>query len=388
MAGRRFGKTDCMMTLACLTAAKGKRVFFICPTYKQCRDWFKNILQLIPGEIVTNTNKSDLTIEFAAGEKGTGIIKFFSGEPDAIERCRGYECDLCIIDEFCNIANQNYVYYDIVRPLVAITKGRVFIISTPKSTANFFYQAYLKGKQGIDGFESFKFSSLDNPFFPKEEYEQIRATTPSISFQQEYECNPQANASNPFKEVDINNCTMPRLSDEPTVCYGIDIAKGNSEDSDQTCIVGLSATGKQTYFSRFRLNEYEAQYQKILTLPYPKALKVIDSSSFSAGSVIYQRIRNEGHNVIGFEFTSKSKAPLYYKLINAIEKHEIGFIEPVADELKIMELTYSDKSNVVKIAAQSGTGMHDDAVAAIAMAWGYLQRSAPNTNFMNTFGFA
>lgn len=384
MAGRRFGKTDCMMTLACLTAAKGKRVFFICPTFKQCRDWYKNILQLIPGEIILNQNKTDLTLELVNG----GLIKFFSGEPDAIERCRGYECELCLIDEFCNIANQNYVFYDIVRPLVSITNGRVFLISTPKSTGNFFYQAYLKGKNSQDGFESFKFTSLDNPFFPVAEYEQIKATTPSITFEQEYDCNPQANASNPFKEADINRNIIPVLSTEPTVVYGIDIAKGATEDSDQTCIIGLSATGKQTYFERFRLNDYEAQYQKILNLPYPQALKVIDSSSFSAGGVIYERIRKEGHSIVGFEFTSKSKAPLIYSLITAIEKDEIKYLEQVADELKIMEMKYSDKSNVVKFAAQTGTGMHDDAVAALGMAWKYLQRTLPNENFMSYFGFA
>ncbi len=370
------------MTLACLTAAKGKRVFFICPTYKQCRDWFKNILQLIPGELVASTNKLDLTIEFVNG----AVVKFFSGEPDAVERMRGYEADLVLIDEFCNISNQNYVFYDIVRPLVAMTAGRVFLISTFKGTGNFFYQAYLKGKQGIDGWESFKFKSLDNPFFPKAEYEQIKASTPSITFAQEFESDPQANQSNPFKEADINRNIIKELSNEPTVVYGIDIAKGSTEQSDATVIIGLSATGQMTYFDRFRLNDYELQYQKILNLPYPKALKVIDSSSFTAGGVIYERIRNEGHNVIGFEFTNKSKAPMIFNLVNGVERNELKFIEAVADEMKVFEMKYSDKSNVVKLQAQQG--YHDDCIAALGMAYKYLQRTIPNTNFLNTFGFA
>jgi phage FluMu gp28-like protein len=382
-AGRRFGKTDCMMTLAVLTAAKGKRVFFICPTYKQCRDWFKNITLLFPPELISASNKSDLTLELVNG----GVIKFFSGEPDAIERCRGYEADLVIIDEFCNITNQNYVFYDIVRPLVAITQGKVYIISTFKGTGNFFYQAYIKGKQGVDGWISFRFTSLDNPFFPKSEYDELKATMPSISFKQEFDSDPHSNQSNPFKDADIERNIIPELSTEPTVVYGIDIAKGATENSDATCIVGLSATGNQTYFKRVRLNDYEAQYQMILNLPYAKALKVIDSSSFSAGGVIYERIRKEGHNVVGFEFTSKSKAPLMYNLVNAVEKDELKFIEPVADELKIMEMLYSDKSNVVKFQAQLGTGKHDDAVAALAMAYKYLQRVIPNGNFLSSFGF-
>lgn len=385
-AGRRFGKTDCMMTLACLTAAKGKRVFFICPTYRQCGDWFKNILQLIPGELIESTNKASLTIDFKEGEKGFGCIKFFSGEPDAIERCRGYEADLVLIDEFCNVSNQNYVFYDIVVPLVAMTAGRVFLISTFKGTGNFFYQAYLKGKQGIDGWESFKFTSLDNPFFPKGEYEQLKATTPSITFAQEFDSDPQANQSNPFKEADINRNIIPELSNEPTIVYGIDNSKGASEKSDASVIIGLSATGKMTYFDRFRLNDYELQIQKILNLPNPKALKVIDSSGFSAGGVIYERIRNEGHNVIGFEFTSKSKAPMIFNLVNAVEKDEVKFVEAVADEMKVFEMKYSDKSNVVKLQAQQG--YHDDTIAALGMAYKYLQRTIPNTNFMGSFGFA
>jgi hypothetical protein len=381
MAGRRFGKTECMYLLACLTASKGKCVFFVCPVYKQCKDWYKNILGLIPADLVASQNKTDLTIELVNG----GLIKFFSGEPDAVERMRGYECDLCVVDEFCNISQQNYVFYDIIRPLVAVTGGRVFIISTPKSTANFFYQTYIKGKHGVDGFQSFKFSSLDNPYFPVEEYNQIKATTPSVTFEQEYDCNPQANQTNPFKEIDINRNTIPALSDETTVVYGIDIAKGATANSDMTAIVGLSATGKQTYFERFRLNDYEEQYQKILNLPNPKALKVIDSSSFSAGSVIYERIRNDGHNVVGFEFTSKSKAPMIFKLVNAVEQNLIQFLEPVADEMKVFEMQYSDKSNVIKLQAQAG--YHDDTIAAIAMAYQHLNRTVPNTNFLASFGY-
>jgi hypothetical protein len=381
MAGRRFGKTECMYMLSILTAAKGKRVFFICPTFKQCRDWYKNIISKIPKEVLGDTNKTDLTIEFVNG----GVIKFFSGEPDAIERCRGYEAELVVIDEFCNISQQNYVFYDIVRPLVATTGGRVFLISTPKGTGNFFFQAFLKGKHNQDGFESFKFSSLDNPFFPVEEYNQIKATTPAITFEQEYDSNPQANQSNPFKEADINRNVITELSTEPTVVYGIDIAKGASANSDATCIIGLDANGNQTYFDRFRINDYDTQYQKIVNLPYPQALKVIDSSSFSAGSVIYEQVRNAGFNVTGFEFTAKSKAPMIYKLVAAVEKNEVKYVEQVADEMKTFEMKYSDKSNTVFLAAQSG--YNDDTIAALGMAHLFLQRAAPNQNFLSSFGF-
>jgi hypothetical protein len=300
---------------------------------------------------------------------------------------RGYEADLVIVDEFCNITQQNYVYYDIIKPLVAITQGRIFLISTPKGTGNFFYQAFLKGKRKEAGFESFKFKSIDNPFFPIEEYNQIKIDTPEITFLQEYECDPQANQSNPFKDKDVERNTVKELSTEATVVYGIDIAKGATATSDATCIVGLSATGKQTYFERFRINDYELQYQKILNLPYSSALKVIDSSSFSAGGVIFERIRSvPGMNVIGFEFTSKSKAPMIFKLVNAVEKDAIQFIEEVADEMKVFEMIYSDKSNVIKLQAQSGK--HDDTIAAIGMAHLHLHRIIPQGNFLNSFGFA
>ncbi|RYE12402.1 MAG: hypothetical protein EOP45_22910, partial [Sphingobacteriaceae bacterium] len=250
---------------------------------------------------------------------------------------------------------------------------------------NFFYQCYLKGKHLLDGWQSFKFTSLDNPFFPKEEYEQIKATTPAITFEQEYECNPASNQSNPFKEADIDRNTISELSTEPTVVYGIDIAKGATENSDQTVIVGLDAQGKQTYFDRFRLNDYEQQYLRIKNLPFPNALKVIDSSAFSAGGVIYERIRNDGHNVIGFEFTAKSKAPMIYKLITAIENNAVQFVVQVADEMKTFEMKFSEKSNTVFLAAQQG--YHDDCIAAIAMANLHLQRLIPNDNFLSRFSF-
>lgn len=383
MAGRRFGKTEAMYILSILYASTGKTVFFVCPTFGQCRDWFVSLLNQIPSELIADRNKSDLRIDLING----GSIKFFSGQPDAIERMRGYEAHLVIVDEFCNITQQNYVYYDIIKPLVAITGGRIFLISTPKGTGNFFYQCFLKGKRKDEGFESFKFKSIDNPFFPIEEYNELKRNTPEITFLQEYDCDPQANQSNPFQDKDVDRNTIKTLSTEPTVVYGIDIAKGATANSDATCIIGLSATGKQTYFERFRINDYEIQYQKILNLPYPNALKVIDSSSFSAGGVIYERIRSvAGQNVIGFEFTSKSKAPMIFKLVNAVEKDSLQFLEEVADEMKVFEMIYSDKSNTIKMQAQSG--QHDDTIAAIGMAHLHLHRIIPQGNFLSSFGFA
>jgi hypothetical protein len=218
-------------------------------------------------------------------------------------------------------------------------------------------------------------------------YDQIKKDTPSVTFLQEYDCEPSANQSNPFKDADVDRNTIKELSTEPTAVYGIDISKGATENSDATCIVGLSASGKQTYFERFRINDYELQYQKFLNLPYPNALKVIDSSGISAGGVFYERLRSvPGMNIIGFQFTSKSKAPMIYKLVNAVEKDELKFLEEVADEMKVFEMKYSDKSNVVKLQAQSGK--HDDCIDAIGMAHLHLHRIIPQGNFMASFGFA
>lgn len=93
MAGRRWGKSLISQNRAIETALDGKLVGYITPTYSLAKVFYKDVIRLLPKEIVKSSNQSDLIIELITG----GVISFFTGEkPDVL---RGRKFHLLIIDE-------------------------------------------------------------------------------------------------------------------------------------------------------------------------------------------------------------------------------------------------------------------------------------------------
>jgi hypothetical protein len=362
-SGRRFGKSLCAHIKIIDSMLQGGVCCYLTPEYDLAKHMFNELCNFFPDELKIVANKSDLYIELPKG----GSCKFFSGQ--AIEKIRGREYDLAIIDEAGYIEDLYYAFWGVLRPLLGTTKGECWMISTPKGN-NYFTQLFLDVRAGKKGneFSCFHFTSYDNPYFDKEELENIKANTPAILFRQEYLAEFTANSSNPFNNEDIEKNIIPILSTEKTVCYGIDISFGRTERADSSSIIGLSSSGAMTYYRNFKLPNLDMQYEIISNLPNKGALKVIDASGFSAGVSIYQRLVNDGHYVEGFQFTASSKPPLMYELIQNVESGSVSYIKEVADELKVFEMKYNTNGNVV---LQAQSGFHDDNIAALAMCLKY-----------------
>lgn len=362
--GRRFGKSLISICKIIEAMTQGKTCMYLTPEYDLAKHFFNELASYFPADYVT-TNKSDLIIELENG----GSCKFFSGM--AIEKIRGREYDLAIIDEAAYIDDLNYAFNAVIRPLLGTTLGECWMISTPKGN-NYFTQLYRDVRAGKqDDFSAFHFTSYDNPYFNKSELDSIKANTPAVLFRQEYLAEFTANTSNPFNNDDIEKNIITTLSTEKTKLYGIDIAFGKDDKADSTSIIGLDGKGAMTYYKSMRIPNLDMQYQIIKDLPEKGALKVLDTSSFSAGVAIYQRLESAGQYVEGFQFTSSSKAPIVYELITSVENGSIKYNNEVADEMKVFEMKYSNSGNVL-LASQSG--FHDDNIMALAMANSYLNK--------------
>jgi hypothetical protein len=91
---------------------------------------------------------------------------------------------------------------------------------------------------------------------------------------------------------------------------------------------------------------------------------LVDSTG--VGDAVLESLQKDGRsNFEGFKFTSQSKQQLMEGLAVAIQKQTIRFPEGViANELESFEYEYTRTG--VKYSAPSG--MHDDAVCALALA--------------------
>ena len=348
MCGRRFGKSLISQVITSVESIRGKQVAYITPTYQLAKVFFDELCKLLPLEVAT-PNRSDLTLKLSTG----GSIRFFTGE--RLDNLRGLKFHYVIIDEASFISDLEKGWNNSIRPTLTDYQGRALFVSTPRGK-NFFYSLYLKGLEPNDEWESFKYTTYDNPHIDKYEIDSARLSLPEVVFEQEYMANPSENSANPFGSDAIRRCVSD-ISINPVKCYGIDLAKY----SDYTVIIGLDNAGNVAYLDRFQA-DWASTQNKIRNLP--KAPMLIDSTG--VGDPVVEQLQREGLNVEAFKFTSQSKQEIMLGLQVAIHQERIHYPDGVIkQELEIFEYQYS--SHGVKYSAPSG--FHDDTVCALALAW-------------------
>jgi hypothetical protein len=343
MCGRRFGKSELSQVEMISSALQGMSVSYITPTYNLARTFFDKLIKVIPFE----NNKSELLIRFP----NDGSIQFFTGE--RLDNLRGRKFHLVVVDEASFIPNLEDGWKNSIRPTLTDYKGKALFLSTPKGK-NYFYSLFMKG--GEPDWQSFKFTTYDNPYIDKHEIDDARNQLPHAVFEQEYMANAMENAANPFGSNHIQDCIKP-LSPLPVQFYGIDLAKS----FDWSVIIGLDEHGNVAYFNRFQ-RDWKHTREEILTIDRSKPV-MIDSTG--VGDAITEDLQVHFSHMTGFKYTSSSKQQLMENLASAIHKKEIAFPDGIIkEELDVFE--YQFTSNGVKYNAPSG--FHDDCVNALALA--------------------
>ena len=342
MCGRRFGKSELSQIEIISEALKGNNVAYITPTYKLAKTFFEKLIKIVQFE----HNKSDLIIQFP----NDGSVEFFTGE--RLDNLRGRKFHFVVVDEASFIPNLEDGWLNSIRPTLTDYKGRALFLSTPRGK-NYFYQLYCKQDQD---WESFKFTTYDNPYIDADEVNDARRQLPEAVFEQEYMANPMENAANPFGSNFINLCTKPLSPLEP-MYYGIDLAKS----VDWTVIIGLDINGNVAYYNRFQ-KDWATTKETILTLDRSKPI-MIDSTG--VGDAITEDLQRYFQRMYGFKYTAQSKQQLMELLASTIHKQEIGFPEGfIKSELEVFEYVYT--STGVRYNAPSG--FHDDCVNALGLA--------------------
>jgi hypothetical protein len=86
-----------------------------------------------------------------------------------------------VIDEAARV--QDALYYA-VRPMLAISHGRLIALSTPFGKRGWLHKEFTEG----EGWERVKITAYDCPRISKEFLEEERRTLPPLFFQSEYMC--------------------------------------------------------------------------------------------------------------------------------------------------------------------------------------------------------
>jgi hypothetical protein len=350
--GRRWGKSALAINLLSENALDGHPVAYFAPFYSLLSGTFKELYSVL--NTVTTRKHDNQFIELATG----GSIEFWSLENPIAGRSRKYK--VAIVDEAAFNRNLWQSWTEAIRPTLTDLKGSAWFMSTPKGK-NDFYKLWMRGQTGEQDWMSWQMPTITNPHIDPSEIEAARRDLPELAFAQEYLAEFNDNVANPFGLDKIRICTG-QMSNEPAVCFGIDLAKS----FDWSVIIGLDRFGVVSYFERFQRPWNET---KEIIRRLPRAAIKIDSTG--VGDPITEDIQRERGDVHSFKYTSTSKQQLMEGLSAAIHQRRIIFPEgTIRAELESFE--YQMTGTGVKYTAPPG--LHDDCVNALALAWSmYVQ---------------
>ena len=186
-AGRRVGKTVLAINEMAGKAysRKGMNIAYVAPTYQQARDiaWIQLVELVKPIAVKINETRLEITIQ--TQDKGKSMISLRGWE--SIETLRGLAFDFIVLDEIASMKNWETNWNTIIRPTLTDREGNVLFISTPKGF-NHFYDLFNLYKDPVKGrdYESFHFTSYDNPYLPIAEIENAKRELEEDQFAQEY----------------------------------------------------------------------------------------------------------------------------------------------------------------------------------------------------------
>jgi hypothetical protein len=182
-AGRRSGKSVLSRLVVLKWALENQGVYWIVsPSYKQSKmiHW-RELQKEIPREWVLKKHDTELSITLKNGS----VIELKGAEnPDAL---RGVKLRGLVVDEIASIRNWDWLWSEVLRATLTDYEAPALFISTPKGY-NSFYQLFESGQDRTEGnpYKSWRFSSYDNPYIPKEEIDVAKKELTEDTFAQEY----------------------------------------------------------------------------------------------------------------------------------------------------------------------------------------------------------
>jgi hypothetical protein len=134
--------------------------------------------------------ESALRIEF---DQGSRIVSL----PGKEQTIRGFSgVKLLAIDEAARVPDELYFA---IRPMLAVSKGRLVALSTPFGTRGWFYEAW----RSSEAWERFEIPATDCPRISPEFLEEESRTIGAWWFAQEYCCQFMDAETQPFRREDV-----------------------------------------------------------------------------------------------------------------------------------------------------------------------------------------
>jgi hypothetical protein len=294
---------------------------------------------------------------------GGGWVQVRSADnPDSL---RGEGLDFVVLDECAFVREE--AWSEVLRPSLSDRQGRALFISTPKGH-NWFWRHWLRGndEQQTD-WESWQFTTADNPYMDPAEIEAARANLPERIFSQEYLAEFRDDAGGVFRGVVAAATATEQAQAIASHGYVFGVDWGKHNDFTVFSVIDVT-TQEQAYIDRFNQIDYAVQADRLKTLYGRYRPYTIIAESNAMGEPIIERLQRDGLPVEPFITTNATKKAAIEALALAFER---GSLHILPDFVQVGELqAYEmDRSPSGLLRYNAPAGMHDDTVIALALAW-------------------
>jgi hypothetical protein len=157
----------------------GSLILILAPSERQAKETFGKVAAFYRhlGHIIAMDSYRKLGMNLASGSRIEAL-------PGSEKTIRGFSgVDLLIVDEAARVADE--LYYA-VRPMLAVSGGRLMMLSTPFGKRGVFYEEWTSEAGGA--WERYTATASECPRIPPAFLEEERKTLGPWWFAQEYEC--------------------------------------------------------------------------------------------------------------------------------------------------------------------------------------------------------
>lgn len=369
-ASSKSGKTTAALIWLLEKAMQGRsgqNYWWVAPVFSQARMAFRRMKAAVPHELF-EANETELWIRLA-----NGTVLWFKGS-DVPDSLYGEDVYAAVIDEGSRVKEEAF---HAVRSTLTATRGPIRIIGNVRGKRNWAYKLARKAEAGSPAMHYARITAqdaVDAGVLDQAEIDDARATLPESVFTELYLAFASDDDGNPFGYDHIRRCIAPLSTDAPAV-WGVDLARA----TDWTVCVALDARGRVCRFERWnqstlgvridpKLGSSQEAYWDV-TLRRVRDLVGITPTSVDStgpGGPIDQALRADGRrNIVGFNFTTKSKQLLMEGLALAIQQRQVTYPDGlIVSELEAFEYAYSH----IGVTYNAPQGEHDDCVVALALA--------------------
>ena len=363
---RQCGKST-FAEIACIESLckVGKFSAYITPSYKHGQKVYAELMKYLePLKIVKKSNATDLRIESIFGT----VLQFFSGEAPTSIRGNTIS-DILIIDEAAYfpdiLSNGEDIWYNVIQPTTKVRCKKVIMISTPAGKRGFFFNFYNKALNGKDGYFCMTRTIYDDKLASEEYIKDMKESTPSKFFAQEYEC-IFLDSSLTFFEG-FEKCFKKYDYKYEKTWIGVDLS---GDGTDETILTKINENNE---VEQIKIKGSLDMKYKLISDYINDAvnLQIAYIEVNGLGLPMYNEIEklvNNKARLRKWETTNSSKEEIVSNLAVKIAQEKISFNE-VDRELFSQFGTFLCKfTKTKKMQFEAMSGCHDDRIMSLAIA--------------------